>query len=165
VGLAALSIPLLDVSAAPSLYLGAVVASGVPDLDFLGVLLGYKLDRVHRQGTHSLIVLALLAGLALWVSTWPGVPLDTPTVWVWAVALLAHPLTDALVTRIESGRANLGLPLFWPLSSRRYCLPRPLIQPVSLESYTSLSGLRALLSEIALFGSTCLTLVLLGRML
>jgi hypothetical protein len=84
--------------------------------------------------------------------------------WVWASALLAHPLTDALVTKIED-KPNLGLPLFWPLSLRRYCLPRPLVQPPSVESFTSLSGLRALLPEIALFGATCLTLVLLGRVL
>ena len=166
VGIAALSGPLMNVPPGPALWLGAVIASGVPDLDFVGVLLGIKEERVHRQGTHSLLVLSLLAALALWGAyRWEGGPLSAPTVWVWSFALLAHPLVDALTTKVERDRANLGVPLFWPLFSRRYYLPRPLIQPPTLSSYTSPSLLRDLWPEIALFGPTCLTLVLLGSVL
>ena len=87
-GLAALSVPLFDVRPGPALWVAAVIASGVPDLDFLGVLLGYPLDRVHRQGTHALPVLSAVAGLALWVSHGLVSWLDTRTVWVWALVLL-----------------------------------------------------------------------------
>jgi membrane-bound metal-dependent hydrolase YbcI (DUF457 family) len=165
VGLAAISVPLLDVTPAPALWMGAIVASGVPDLDLLGVLLGFKLERVHRRATHSLFVLSALAVGVLWASFWPGSPVDTSTAWVWAVSLLAHPLVDTLITNNEEGRKNWGIPLFWPLSSRRFCLPRPLVPSPRLESYTSLSLLRGLLAEVALFGPACLTLVLLGSVL
>jgi membrane-bound metal-dependent hydrolase YbcI (DUF457 family) len=144
---------------------GAVIASGVPDLDFVAVLLGCKLERVHRKATHSLLVLSALAALALWASAWLKTPLDASKVGVWAIALLAHPLVDALLTRVEGEENDWGIPLFWPLSRRRFCLPRPLVRPPTLASYGSLALLRDLLPEIALFGPTCLTLVLLGSVL
>jgi len=165
VGLAALSVPLLDVRPGPALWVGAVIASSVPDLDFLGVLLGYPQDRVHRQGTHALPVLGLVAGLTLWAARELVSWLDTRTVWAWALALLSHPFVDALTTTIEPARANVGIPLFWPFSTRRYYLPRPLARPPTLASYTSASLLRDLLPELALFGTTCLSLVLLGSLL
>jgi membrane-bound metal-dependent hydrolase YbcI (DUF457 family) len=165
VGLAAVSVPLLGVTPGPALWMGAIVASGVPDLDIVGVLLGYKPERVHRRATHSLFVLSALAALALLASLAPWAPFDAPTVWVWAIALLAHPLVDALITRNEEGANNWGIPLFWPLWSRRFCLPRPLVRPPTIDSYTSPSLLRDLLPELALFGPTCLTLVLLGSVL
>ena len=165
VGLAALSVPLLDVPPSAALWVGAVIASGVPDLDFIGVLLGYELERVHRQATHSLFFPSALAGLALWASHWPGAPFDTPLVWVWTIALLVHPLVDTLTTSTQAARANMGIPLFWPFSSHRYYLSRPLVCPPPLASYTSSSLLRDLVPELVLFGPTCLTLVLLGSML
>jgi membrane-bound metal-dependent hydrolase YbcI (DUF457 family) len=165
VGLAAVSVPLLGVTPGPALWIGAVIASGAPDLDFVGVLLGYELDRVHRRATHSLFVLSALAALALFASTLPWALFDTPTVWVWAIALLSHPLVDTLITKNEEGGSNWGIPLFWPFWSRRFCLPRPLVPSPDVKSYASLALLRDLLPELALFGSTCLSLVLLGSML
>jgi len=165
VGLAAISVPLLGVTPGPALWMGAVVASGVPDLDMIGVWLGYELERVHRRATHSLVILSALAALVLLVSSLPWAPFDTPTVWTWAIALLAHPLVDTLVTRNEEGRSSWGIPLFWPLCSHRFGLPRPLVPSPDVESYGSLALLRDRLPEIAFFGSTCLTLVLLGRVL
>lgn len=165
VGLAALSVPLLDGSPSPALWVGAVIASGVPDLDFLGVLLGFKLERIHRKATHSLFVLSALAALVMWISRWPGVPLDTSTVWVWTIALLAHPLVDILTTSRQAGQTHWGIPLFWPLLSRRFYMQRPLVQPPSLSSYTSHALLRDLLPELALFGPTCVSLILLGSVL
>ena len=165
VGLAAVSVPLLDVMPGPALWMGAIIASGVPDLDMLGVLLGYELDRVHRRAIHSLCVLSVLAALVLGLSFLPWVPFDTPAAWVWAIALLAHPLVDTLITKNEEGGNNWGIPLLWPFWSHRFCLPRPLIPSPDAKSYASLALLRDLWPEIALFGSTCLTLVLLGSVL
>lgn len=165
IGLAAISVPLLGVTPGPALWLGAIVASGVPDLDFVGVLLGFKQERVHRQGTHSLLVLSVLAALALWASHLVGELFDRAIVWVWSIALLAHPLVDTLTTMPNERRANLGLPLFWPISSHRFYLARPLVRPPSLNSYTSKTLLHDLLPELVLFGPACLTLVLLGSIL
>lgn len=162
--MAAVSVPLLGVKPGPLLWIGAVIASGVPDLDFIGVLLGYEMDRVHRRATHSLFVLGALAALVLLVSRFPWAPFEPSSVWVWAIALLAHPLVDTLITKNEEGE-NWGIPLFWPFWSRRFCLPHPLVPSPDVDHYRSLSLLHALLPELALFGSTCLTLVLLGSML
>jgi membrane-bound metal-dependent hydrolase YbcI (DUF457 family) len=144
--------------------LGAVVASGVPDLDVLGVLLGFELGRVHRRATHSLLVLSALAGLALWASHGALVPWDSATVWVWTIALLAHPLVDTLTTT-GTAHFHVGIPLFWPLLSRRYHLPLLLVRSPSLFNYARGSLWRKLLLEIVLLGPTCLTLVLLGSVL
>jgi membrane-bound metal-dependent hydrolase YbcI (DUF457 family) len=92
-------------------------------------------------------------------------PFETHTVWVWAIALLAHPLIDTLTTTSRPGQPDWGIPLFWPFSSRRYCVARPLVQSASLESYTSKNAWKALWSELAIFGSTCLSMILLGRVL
>jgi membrane-bound metal-dependent hydrolase YbcI (DUF457 family) len=165
VGLAALSVPLLGVAPDPTLWIGAVIASGVPDLDLVGVLLGFKRERVHRKATHSFFFLGVLAGLALWVSRWPGMPFGTNAVWVWVIDLLAHPLVDTLTTTGRPGQPDWGIPLFWPFSSRRYCVARPLVQPPSLDSYASKSLWRALWPELAIFGSTCLSMIVLGSLL
>lgn len=165
VGLTAVSAPLLGVTPGPALWIGAVIASGVPDLDMIAVWLGCEPERVHRRATHSLIVLSALAALVLFAASLPQAPFEPPTVWTWAIALLAHPLVDTLITKNEEGRNDWGIPLFWPLWSRRFCLPRPLVRSPDVESYASVALLRDLLPEIALFGSTCLTLVLLGSVL
>jgi hypothetical protein len=86
-------------------------------------------------------------------------------VWAWAIALLAHPLVDTLTTTYRPDKPNVGLPLFWPLSSRRFYLPRAVVHTPSLSSYASKALVRDLLPELALFGPTCLTLVLLGSIL
>ena len=165
VGLAAVSVPLLGATPGPALWIGAIIASGVPDLDIIGIWLGYEPERVHRRATHSLIVLSALAALVSLASLLPWAPFELPTVWAWAIALLAHPLVDTLVTRNEEEGSNWGIPLFWPLWSHRFGLPRPLVPSPGVESYGSLALLRDLLPEIALFGLTCLTLVLLGSVL
>jgi membrane-bound metal-dependent hydrolase YbcI (DUF457 family) len=144
---------------------GAVIASGLPDLDFLGVLLGYKLEQIHRKATHSLVVLIVLAALALWASHGQHSPLETGTVWAWALALLAHPLVDILTTSPREDQVDWGIPLLWPLTSRRFHMSRALVRPPRLDSYASKALLRDLLPELALFGSTCLSLILLGSIL
>ena len=106
-----------------------------------------------------------MVGLALWAARGLVSWLDTRTVWAWAIALLSHPFVDTLTTTIQPGRANVGIPLFWPFSARRYYLPRPLARPPSMASYTSATLLRDLLPELALFGTTCLSLILLGSLL
>ena len=165
VGLAALSVPLLGVAPDPALWIGAVIASCVPDLDLVGVLLGFRPERVHRKATHSFFFLGVLACLALLASRWPGMPFSTHTVWGWAIALLAHPLVDTLTTTGRPGQSDWGIPLFWPFSSRHYCVARPLVQSPSLDSYASKSLWRALWPELAIFGSTCLSMILLGSLL
>ena len=69
IGLAALAVPVAGVSPTPALWLGAVVASGLPDLDFIGTAFGLAHRRAHRGPTHSLLVLGVLVLAALVVSS------------------------------------------------------------------------------------------------
>jgi len=46
----------------PVLWLGAALASNLPDLDLLGVTIGFSIRHTHRKASHSLLV---LGGLAL----------------------------------------------------------------------------------------------------
>jgi membrane-bound metal-dependent hydrolase YbcI (DUF457 family) len=165
IGLAALAVPATGVAPSPALWMGAVVASGLPDLDFVGTLFGVSVRRAHRGGTHSLLVLGVVALVALGVS-WQFVDIIPPNlIAAWSVVLLSHPLVDLLATGPRAGRMGLGLPLFWPLCPRRWYLRRPPIRPPSLEQYRSGAAWCLLLPELALFGPACVGMVLLGGVL
>jgi membrane-bound metal-dependent hydrolase YbcI (DUF457 family) len=172
IGLAAIAVPIGRVSLSPALLLGAVVASGLPDLDIIGLLLGHELERVHRRATHSLIVLILLAAAATaLVSTpaWAASRLAglVPREWVliWSVVLLSHPLVDLVTTGPPELYGGHGPCLFWPLTARRLHVRRPLVCPPSLEQYASGQAWRRLWAELCLFGPACATLLVLGRVL
>lgn len=165
IGLAALAVPVAGVSPTPALWLGAVVASGLPDLDFLGTVFGCAPERTHRGPSHSLLVLGILVLAALGVS-WRFGNLGHPDlVLVWSVALLSHPVVDLMATGPQDSRDGFGLPLFWPLSPRRWYLRHPWIRPPSLEQYKTGAFLRLLLPELFTFGPACIGLILLGRVL
>jgi membrane-bound metal-dependent hydrolase YbcI (DUF457 family) len=165
IGLAALAVPLAGVSPTPALWLGAVVASGLPDLDFVGTAFGLAPDRTHRGPSHSLLALAILALAALGLSWRFASTIPFEWVLVWSFALLAHPVVDLLATGPKDARDGFGLPLLWPIVSRRWYLSRPPVQPASLEQYGTSDIWRLLLPELFTFGSACIGLVLLGRAL
>jgi membrane-bound metal-dependent hydrolase YbcI (DUF457 family) len=120
---------------------------------------------VHRRASHSLVVLGLLVLVALWASYRFGGILSPGLVLAWSVALLSHPIVDVLSTGPKSARAGFSIPLFWPLTSRRWYMQCPLVQSPSLDSYTPRKIWRALLPEIWFFGPTCVTLIALGHVL
>jgi membrane-bound metal-dependent hydrolase YbcI (DUF457 family) len=165
IGLAALAVPVTGVSPSPALWMGAVVASGLPDLDLVGTLIGVSPERAHRGGTHSLLVLGVVALVALGVSWQFEDVISSSLVVVWSVVLLSHPLVDLLATGPQAAYKGFGLPLFWPLWSRRWYLRRPPVRPPSLEQYKSGTAWRLLLPELALFGPACVGMILLGGVL
>lgn len=143
VGIATASV-VARVSGAPdsaALWLGALVASGLPDLDVVAVVLGSR--RWHRNATHSLLVAAglILAGSA--VLGWLQVALTPGLLVAWATALVSHPLLDVCTTGPTLGRSGWGIPLLWPMSRRRFYLERPLLVSDRPES----RSLRDLLRE------------------
>ena len=143
----------------PLVGLAFLAGNVLPDLDVAFMAGGRRFYLKHHQGpTHSLLLAPLYAtGICLLLCYLVGLG------WSWGcfvgacLGLLLHVVLDWTNT--------YGIGLFWPLSSRRYCLPRPLVPSPTIENYRSLSFLRGLLAEVALFGSTCLTMVLLGSVL
>jgi membrane-bound metal-dependent hydrolase YbcI (DUF457 family) len=165
IGLAAIAVPIGRMSLSPALLVGAVVASGLPDLDMIAVVLGRELERVHRRATHSLVVLLFFACLATWAAYRYAGPLPPQWVLTWSVALLAHPLVDLVTTGPPEVYGGHGPCLFWPLSKRRLYVSRPPVRPPSLEQYASGQAWRRLWSEFCLFGTACATLIVLGYVL
>jgi len=126
--------------------LGAVVAA-VPDLDVLGIAVGWGLDHPlgHRGLSHSVIAAAGLATLCLLV-----VRVRPPErrwhVWlVLALAAASHGVLDALT---NGGR---GVAFLAPFVDTRWHFPvRPIeVSPIGVWSFFSQRGLEVLTNEIA----------------
>ena len=140
VGLASAAVTAKVVGASPSpeLWLGAFVASGLPDLDLVPAAFGLSGPRFHRTASHSLLVIATLAA-GIWVLL-PALPMtvSTATLWVWIVTLISHPVVDVVTTGPELARRDYGIPLFWPLVRRRWFLERPILNTADFSACRSL---------------------------
>lgn len=116
----------------------------LPDLDVVANLLGagYFSPIAHRGIFHSPFFAALVAlGAALLARALGGEPLRWGLLVLLAVG--SHGLLDSLT------EGDLGVPLAWPFSARRFHAPRvPFpMTPVRL----SLHGLKVALLEAAIF--------------
>ncbi len=125
-----------EVPGTPALWVGAFIVSGVPDLDLGLVLLGLKGPRFHRSFSHSLLLLSALIG-AMWFVV-AGIPsIGSGVFGAWAAALLSHPLLDVATTGPQGAARGYGIPLFWPLSRKRWYLQRPLLETAKFEACRS----------------------------
>ena len=148
----------------PIFWLGAVLASNVPDLDLIGVALGLSLRRAHRQATHSLLVLGTLAVASAWVLSLLPIQIESGVGFAWSAALFSHPILDIVVTGPRLADQGYGIPLFWPVSARRWFVRRPVFHTVPLGAYLTDAGVwKALLSEFCVFGPLPIILVVLGQ--
>jgi membrane-bound metal-dependent hydrolase YbcI (DUF457 family) len=162
-GLAAIAAHATGTSSSAGLWVGAVVASGLPDLDFAGVAFGLPPRRVHRFASHSFVVLAALILIGAWA--WVRLPLDLePGVGLsWAVALLSHPLLDLLGTGPATAARGYGIGLFWPLSSRRWFLAAPILPSADLrECRYARDVWKAVLPEVRQIGPASILGILFG---
>lgn len=118
-----------------ALWLGAAVASGIPDVDVAFPLLGLS-KRYHRNATHSLLFagVVITAGLAVirLLHLEPAAGLE----FAWIAALLSHLLLDVITTGPTLGRLGWGIPLLWPVSSKRFYLTRPFLVGDRTESHS-----------------------------
>ncbi len=129
VGLASASV-VARVTGAPrdaELWLGAVIAAGLPDLDLALEFVGLRGPRFHRNASHSLVVIAAVLVLGWLALDALDVAPDARLATAWGVALLSHPLLDALTTGPTLGARGYGIGLFWPLWSKRWFSRRPVI--------------------------------------
>ncbi len=126
----------IDVPGTPALWVGAFIASGVPDLDLVLALFGLKGPGFHRSFSHSLLLLSAVIA-AMWFVI-AGIPSIGPGVFgAWAAALLSHPLLDVATTGPRVGARGYGIPLFWPLSNKRWYLQRPILETAKFEACRS----------------------------
>ncbi len=125
-----------DVPGTPALWIGAFVASGVPDLDLGLAMFGLKGARFHRSFSHSLFSLSVLIA-AMWFVV-AGIPsIASGVLWAWAAALFSHPFLDVATTGPPTAARGYGIPLFWPLSHKRWYLQRPILETAEFEACRS----------------------------
>jgi membrane-bound metal-dependent hydrolase YbcI (DUF457 family) len=128
VGIAVASVVAKATGTAPSapLWVGAFIASGIPDLDVVFSLLGFR-GRYHRNWSHSFPFIGAQIVLIFIVARqfFPG--LGTGVLLAWAAALLSHPLLDVITTGPTLGKGGWGIPLWWPLSRRRFFVTWPVL--------------------------------------
>lgn len=117
------------------LWVGAALASGIPDVDVVFPLLGLS-KRYHRNATHSLLFAAVViaAGLAA-IRAFDLAPTAGLQL-AWIAALLSHLLLDVLTTGPTLGRLGWGIPLLWPVSRRRFYVTRPFLVGDRTESHS-----------------------------
>jgi inner membrane protein len=119
----------------------------LPDLDYLGVMLGVPNTGPcgHRGATHALVLPLLVALAAASVR-----PREKLSRWrrgiICGLVVASHPFLDAL-----TGDSR-GVPLLWPVTFARFEMPwRPIPNaPCGLE-FLSLEGLRVASIELLLF--------------
>ncbi len=163
-GLAAAVTEATGAPTSAALWLGAIVASGLPDLDLLGRNFGLPARRVHRHATHSLLVLGGLILMAAWA--WPllGVGVEPGIGLAWAAALLSHPLLDVVTTGPALAARGAGIPLLWPIISRRWFLQHPLFAAGEFMKCQSRGqAWKALLPEVYFLGPMSIGIILLGH--
>jgi inner membrane protein len=130
--------------------LGAVLAM-LPDLDVLGLAIGWGLDHPlgHRGLSHSLVAAVALASLAFVVSRdrEAQTPHAGPAWWVWLVlfaAAASHGVLDALT---NGGRGVAFLAPFSP--ARWHFVVRPIeVSPIGVREFFSGRGLEVIANEL-----------------
>ena len=104
----------------PELWIGAFIASGVPDLDVFLQLVGLKGPRYHRNVSHSIFLGIALVGAVWLVARFAPLALDAGVLLAWLAAIVSHPLLDYVTTGPRLGESGYGIALLWPFSRRRF---------------------------------------------
>jgi membrane-bound metal-dependent hydrolase YbcI (DUF457 family) len=157
---------ILGAESTPALWVGAAIASCAPDLDLLPSLWGVPYWRVHRQASHSILVLASLSAL-LWAAlhVWQ-IAVDWRYLAAWGSAMFSHLLLDVLSSGPALGERGHGIPLLWPLSARRWYVRRPLLPDVNLLENPSLAAIiRACFWELVHLCPAAAAIILLAHLL
>jgi membrane-bound metal-dependent hydrolase YbcI (DUF457 family) len=149
-----------------ALWVGGAVSACLPDLDLMACLWGRPYQRVHRQATHSLPVLASLVAASWWTLQTLQSPVDIRLVVAWTAALMSHLLLDILCTGPVLGSLNHGIPLLWPLTRRRWYVRQPMLPEVNLlESASPGTIAWTCLLELLHLGPAAGILIVLGHLL
>ncbi|HWU37758.1 MAG TPA: metal-dependent hydrolase [Candidatus Acidoferrum sp.] len=164
-GLAGAAAGALGMESRLALWAGAAVASCLPDLDLIPWIWGVPFRRTHRKASHSILVLVPLVALAWLVNRALGSSLNWKLLVAWTAALLSHLLVDVLTTGPVMGRQGHGIPLFWPLTKRRWFVRAPMFPEVNLlEEMTPDLLVRTCWRELVHFVPAAVILLVLGHL-
>ena len=143
------------------LLAAGIVASVLPDVDFLGQWLGIPFDSDfgHRGVTHSMCFAALVGAIAALSATrlraapWLAF-------WFVFVACASHGLLDMLT------HGGLAVAYWWPFSGERHFFPwQPLASmPASVHRFLHGAGAAALRAEARWVWLPCLALAFIVRL-
>ncbi len=151
----------------PELWVGAVIASGLPDLDVMLEWLGLKGPRYHRNWSHSLILIGLLGAAGVAAVMLAPLPVDRRVALAWWVALVSHPILDVVTTGPTLGARGYGIGIFWPVHGRRWFSQRPIIDQTT--EWGSCRSVRevwdGLLPEIVQLTPVCALIIALALVL
>lgn len=154
------------VAGTPALWMGGAVSACLPDLDLVACLWGLPYQRVHRQATHSLPILASLVAASWWTLQTLQPPVDWRLMVAWTAALMSHLALDILCTGPVLGGLNHGIPLLWPLTFRRWYVRQPILPEVNLlESASPGTIAWTCLQEFLHLGPAAGILIVLGHLL
>ncbi len=166
VGVAGAVAGTLGLHTSPTLWAGAAVASCLPDLDLIPRLWGVSFRRTHRKATHSTLVLVPFVGLSWLVAQIFQLPLELQLVVAWTASLLSHLVLDVLSTGPVLGLHGHGIPLFWPLTHRRWFVREPMFPEANLlEEITPGLLVQTCLREVVHLGPAAGALLVLGHLL
>ena len=164
-GLAAAAAGALGMESRLALWAGAAVASCLPDLDLIPRLWGVPFRQTHRKASHSVLILVPLVGLSWVIDRALESALDWRLLAAWTAALLSHLLVDVLTTGPVMGWQGHGIPLFWPLTKRRWFVRAPIFPEENLlEDVTPDLLVRTCWQELLHFGPAAVTLLVLGHL-
>ena len=121
----------------PALWAGAFVAVGLPDLDLALVAVGLRGPHIHRNASHSLLVIVALVLAAWFVLPQLSIAVPGTLLSVWTVALLSHPLVDVITCGPVAAGDGYGIALLWPLSRKRWSMERPVLETADFKSCRS----------------------------
>jgi inner membrane protein len=123
------------------------VLSVLPDLDYVGVMVGIPDAGPcgHRGATHSLVPPLVVALLAYALAPRLRLPRGRTAI-LCGLVVASHALLDALTV------GSRGVPLMWPFSFTRFEVPwRPIPNAPCGFAYFSSAGLHVALVELAQF--------------
>ena len=146
-----------------ALWLGAAVASGIPDVDVVFPLLGLN-QRYHRNATHSLLFAGVVIAVGLGALRALDLTVGTGIKVAWIAALLSHFLLDVITTGPTLGRLGWGIPLLWPVSRKRFYVSRPFLVGDRTESHTLSDTLREMREDLVRIVPPCALVVLFLRL-
>lgn len=165
-GLASVVARLYGIKSPAKLLVGAAIASNLPDLDWVLILAGFPTNRFHRVATHSLLTLTALIGLSILTVKRLSITVDRQVQAIWAAALISHVVLDLFTTTSIAAAKGFGLPLLWPISTRRWAVRQDIFQSPGLQAYrTPGVAARAVLNETFLLGTGIVVLHLAVKLL